>query len=55
MLSQVEQAEQVLRQLGIRQVRVRHHDSIARIEVEPQDFSACHGTPGNDPDLPYKR
>jgi len=38
MLSQVEQAEQVLRQLGIHQVRVRHHESIARIEVEPQDF-----------------
>jgi len=39
MLSQVEQAEQVLRQLGIRQARVRHHENIARIEVEPQDFS----------------
>jgi pyridinium-3,5-biscarboxylic acid mononucleotide sulfurtransferase len=30
-LSQVEQAERILRNLGIRQVRVRHHDTIARI------------------------
>jgi uncharacterized protein len=37
-LSQVEQAERSLRNLGIRQVRVRHHDTIARIEVEPNDF-----------------
>jgi len=37
-LSQVEQAERLLRDLGIRQVRVRHHDTIARIEVEPEDF-----------------
>lgn len=38
-LSQVEQAERVLRNLGIRQARVRHHNAIARIEVEPDDFS----------------
>jgi uncharacterized protein len=38
-LSQVEQAERILRELGIRQVRVRHHDTIARIEVEPEDFN----------------
>jgi uncharacterized protein len=38
-LSQVEQAERILRNLGIRQVRVRHHDTIARIEVEPEDFN----------------
>ena len=37
-LSQVEQAELVLRGLGLRQVRVRHHDQIARIEVQPEDF-----------------
>jgi len=37
-LSQVEQAERILRNLGIRQVRVRHHDTIARIEIEPEDF-----------------
>lgn len=34
-LSQVAQAEGYLRSLGFRQVRVRHHGQIARIEVEP--------------------
>lgn len=34
-LTQVEQAELVLRGLGLRQVRVRHHGDIARLEVEP--------------------
>jgi uncharacterized protein len=38
-LSQVAQAELVLRRLGFRQLRVRHHDQVARIEVEPQDFA----------------
>jgi len=38
MLSQVEQAEQVLKRLGVRQARVRHHQPVARIEVEPADF-----------------
>lgn len=38
-LSQVEQAERTLRNLGVRQVRVRHHGTIARIEVEPADFN----------------
>jgi uncharacterized protein len=40
MLSQVERAELTLRQLGLRQVRVRHHDQVARIEVEAADFPA---------------
>jgi len=38
-LSQVARAEQVLHQLGFRQVRVRHHEKIARIEVEPEEWS----------------
>ena len=37
-LSRVERAEQYLRELGIRQLRVRHHGSICRIEVEPKDM-----------------
>jgi uncharacterized protein len=37
-LAQVDQAEQVLARLGIRQVRVRHHDSVARLEVPADDF-----------------
>lgn len=34
-LQAVDRVEQALRRLGFRQVRVRHHGSIARIEVEP--------------------
>ncbi len=37
-LARVEQAEAILRRLGLRQLRVRHHDQVARIEVEPDDF-----------------
>lgn len=33
-LDRIAQAESYLRSLGIRQVRVRHHDQIARIEVD---------------------
>lgn len=36
-LRRVEEAEEFLRrEFGLRQVRVRHHDAIARLEVEPQ-------------------
>lgn len=37
-LAQVDRAEVYLRNLGVRQVRVRHHGDTARIEVEPRDF-----------------
>ena len=37
-LTRIAQAEEFLHDIGIRQLRVRHHDTIARIEVEPQDF-----------------
>lgn len=37
-LTRIAQAEEFLHGLGIRQLRVRHHDTIARIEVEPHDF-----------------
>lgn len=37
-LSQVEQAEAYLRQLGFRQLRVRHHDKLARIELPAADL-----------------
>lgn len=36
-LKMVEEAEQFLLDLGIRQVRVRHHEEIARIEVSPEE------------------
>jgi pyridinium-3,5-biscarboxylic acid mononucleotide sulfurtransferase len=37
-LHQIEQAEEILCRLGIRQYRVRHHRELARIEVLPSDF-----------------
>ena len=37
-LSQIELAEKKLKELGFEQLRVRHHDQIARIEVEQKDF-----------------
>ena len=36
-LSMVERAEQFLLNLGIREVRVRHHENIERIEVNPDE------------------
>lgn len=38
MLSQIERAELALREMGFVEFRVRHHDQIARIEVEAADF-----------------
>ncbi len=37
-LSAVEQGEDVLRELGFRQVRVRHHGEIARIEIAREEL-----------------
>jgi uncharacterized protein len=39
-LDQIGAAEAFLRGLGIRQLRVRHHGEVARIEVEPGDIAA---------------
>ena len=38
-LTRISQAEAYLRQFGVKQVRVRHHDHVARIEVEQQDMA----------------
>ncbi|HSR50363.1 MAG TPA: ATP-dependent sacrificial sulfur transferase LarE [Acidobacteriota bacterium] len=37
-LSQVERAEDFLRGLGLRNFRVRHHESLARLEVDGQEL-----------------
>ena len=37
-LHQIEEAEAAVRKLGFRQVRVRHHGEVARIEVEPGEM-----------------
>jgi uncharacterized protein len=44
-LSRVEKAEEVLRDLGLRQFRVRHHDAVARIEVDPRDLEELVRSP----------
>ncbi len=40
LLSQVDRAESALRRLGLRQVRVRHYDHTARLEVPVDEFAA---------------
>jgi uncharacterized protein len=40
-LAQVEEGEARLRALGFRQVRLRHHGDLARIEVDPSELSAA--------------
>ena len=37
-LGQIERAEGALRALGFRQVRVRHHGDVARLELEPEEM-----------------
>ena len=37
-LARIAEAEEYLRSLGIERLRVRHHDSVARIEVGTEDF-----------------
>ena len=37
-LKQVEEAEDFLRSLGLVEFRVRHHDTVARVEVNPEDI-----------------
>jgi uncharacterized protein len=37
-LSQIERAESALRQLGFGDLRVRHHDDVARVELPPADL-----------------
>lgn len=39
LLERLARCEAVLRELGFRQFRVRHHDTVARIEVENQDIA----------------
>lgn len=38
-LGQIAKAEQFLRELGIKQLRVRHHGNVARIEIDSNNFS----------------
>jgi uncharacterized protein len=45
-LRQVERAESILLELGLREVRVRHHGDVALIEVPPADFPRVLAAPG---------
>ncbi len=38
-LEKIAEAESIIKQLGVKQLRVRDHDPIARLEVTPQDFN----------------
>ncbi len=38
LLARVDGCEKYLRELGFRQFRVRHHDTVCRLEVDPSDF-----------------
>jgi len=44
-LKQIEEAEEFLRDLGLVEFRVRHHDTIARIEVHPEDIEKVTAKP----------
>ena len=44
-LKQIEEAEEFLRDLGLVKFRVRHHDTIARIEVHPKDIDKVTAEP----------
>jgi uncharacterized protein len=44
-LKQVEEAEDFLRELGFVEFRVRHHDTIARIEVRPDELNKLISNP----------
>lgn len=37
-LEKIEKGEEIIRQLGFSQVRLRHHGEIARIEIDPKEF-----------------
>ena len=39
-LRQIDRAEDALRELGFRQLRVRHHGDMARIELAPEELAA---------------
>lgn len=44
-LKQIEDAEDFMRSLGLVEFRVRHHDTVARIEVNPQDLDKVTAEP----------
>lgn len=47
-LQQIDRAEQAIRRLGYRQVRVRHHGTLARIELAPSELARGLDGPARD-------
>jgi uncharacterized protein len=45
-LAQIDRAESALRRLGYREVRVRHFDDDARVELGAEDLARMHGSGG---------
>lgn len=54
-LKQVEQGEAFLRGLGFRQARLRHHDKIARIEVDPAEIARLADPAIREQVIPFLR
>lgn len=54
-LKQIEQGEAFLRRLGFRQARLRHHEKIARIEVDPSEIARLADPAIRDQVLPFMR
>jgi uncharacterized protein len=48
-LRRVERAEEVLEDLGFRQLRVRSHDDVARIELDPEGMRRLAADAGMGP------
>jgi pyridinium-3,5-biscarboxylic acid mononucleotide sulfurtransferase len=38
-LSEVDRGEEILRGMGFREFRVRHHDNLVRLEIAPEEMS----------------
>jgi len=53
-LKQIDEAEDFLRSLGFVELRIRHHDTIARIEVNPQDIIKVTTEPLRSKSLGFK-
>ena len=47
-LQQIDRAAQAIRRLGYRQVRVRHHGTLARIELAPSELARALDGPARD-------
>ena len=47
-LSKVDKAEPIIKALGVRQVRVRRHNDLARIEIDKDELPLFFANPDNE-------